>query len=413
VNFATADRSAQAGSDYVANSGVVTFSPGQITRTVLVSTLNDVEEEINETFVVNLSNASPNATIIQDQGLGTILDDDTPPTKFYVVDDASQNRTYEYDPAGALVESYGLDSGNAAPRGAASSVAGDRVWVVDANRKVYVYDNAGALMGSWTAGSLAPNSTVEGIATNGTDVWIVDGKSDKIFRYAGAAGRLAGSQNAASSFSLNSGNRDPKDIVTDGAHLWVVNNSSTDKVFKYTTGGTLVGSWTITTSGASSPTGITLDPSAPAHLWIVDSGTDRVYQYNNAVSLPNNSSKAADAFFALAAGNTNPQGIADPPAGDNVVVAAEMIALSSPAVWPGAVRTSIPAAGDDREDDSRLAPHSPAVFELENEAARSIPLHAAASGPRAADIDAAFASDPDEDLDEDQNLLSLEFSLRV
>ena len=34
----------------------------------------------------------------------------------------------------------------------------------------------------------------------------------------------------------------------------------------------------------ASPTGITLDPGNPQHLWIVDNGTDRVYQYDNAVS---------------------------------------------------------------------------------------------------------------------------------
>ena len=44
------------------------------------------------------------------------------------------------------------------------------------------------------------------------------------------------------------------------------------------------------------------------HIWIVDNGTDRVYQYDNAATLPNGSSKAADAFFALAAGNTQPAG---------------------------------------------------------------------------------------------------------
>ena len=173
------------------------------------------------------------------------LDNDVLPTKFYVVNDATQNQTYEYNASGGLVESYSLNSGNTAPRGAASTIAGDKIWVVDANRKVYVYNTSGGLLGSWTAGTLASNATVEGIATNGTDVWIVDAKSDKVFRYTGAASRLSGSQNAASSFSLNSGNTSPKDIVTDGTSLWVVNDRTTDKVFKYTVAGTLVGSWTI------------------------------------------------------------------------------------------------------------------------------------------------------------------------
>ena len=100
--------------------------------------------------------------------------------------------------------------------------------------------------------------------------------------------------------------------MTDGTYLWVVDDSSTDKVFKYTVAGTFVGSWRISTSGAKNPTGITLDPSNPSHVWIVDSGTDRVYQYDNSVGLTSGS-KSANSNWALAAGNTNPQGIADPP----------------------------------------------------------------------------------------------------
>ena len=71
-----------------------------------------------------------------------------PPTKFYVVNDATTNQTFEYQANGSSVENYGLNSGNSAPRGAVSTAAGDRVWVVDANRKVYVYDTSGSLLGS-------------------------------------------------------------------------------------------------------------------------------------------------------------------------------------------------------------------------------------------------------------------------
>ena len=73
-----------------------------------------------------------------------------------------------------------------------------------------------------------------------------------------------------------------------------------------------LGSWTITGAGGS-PTGITLDPASPSHLWIVDNGTDRVYQFDNAVGRTSGS-QSPSTSFALAAGNTNPQGIADPPA---------------------------------------------------------------------------------------------------
>ncbi len=311
VSYATAGGAATSGSDFVAASGTLTFAPGQTSRTILIQTTDDAVSEQTETFTVALSNAI-GASIADGEGEAAIQDDEAPPTKFFVVDDATTNRTYEYAAAGGSVESYGLNGANTTPRGAASTAAGDKVWVVDANKKVYVYNVGGGLLGSWSAGGLTGNATVEGIATNGTDVWIVDAKSDKVFRYTGAASRTSGSQNASSSFALNSGNRDPKDVVTDGVNLWVVNDSTTDSVFKYTIAGALLGSWTIAGAG-SSPTGITLDPSGVGAMWIVDSGTDRVYQFDNARARTSGSLSPTSSF-ALAAGNTNPQGIADPPA---------------------------------------------------------------------------------------------------
>jgi hypothetical protein len=45
-------------------------------------------------------------------------------------------------------------------------------------------------------------------------------------------------------------------------------------------------------------------------IWISDSGTDRVYRYANGRSL---AAPVLTSFFALAATNKNPQGLADPP----------------------------------------------------------------------------------------------------
>ena len=128
-----------------------------------------------------------------------------------------------------------------------------------------------------------------------------------------AATMPSGARNASGTFSLASGKTSPKDIVTDGASIWVVNDSTTDNVFKYSMTGTPTGSWTITTSGATKPTGITIDPAnVSGDIWIVDSGTDKVYQYAGARD-STSASQSGVVAFALAAGNTNPQGIADPP----------------------------------------------------------------------------------------------------
>jgi len=75
VNFATADGSAFAGSDYVATSGTLTFAPGTTTQPVTVNVIGDTTPEPNETFFVNLSSPT-NATIATGTGTGTILNDD-------------------------------------------------------------------------------------------------------------------------------------------------------------------------------------------------------------------------------------------------------------------------------------------------------------------------------------------------
>jgi hypothetical protein len=86
VNYATANVTATAGSDYVARSGTLTFNPGQTSKTIAVTINGDVLGEPDETFVVDLSGAS-GATIADAQGIGTIVDDEGPSS--LVVDDVS------------------------------------------------------------------------------------------------------------------------------------------------------------------------------------------------------------------------------------------------------------------------------------------------------------------------------------
>jgi hypothetical protein len=76
VSYATADGSATASSDYSAASGSLTFAPNETSKSITVPVNGDLDAEPNETFVVDLSNAS-DATISDSQGTGTIADDDT------------------------------------------------------------------------------------------------------------------------------------------------------------------------------------------------------------------------------------------------------------------------------------------------------------------------------------------------
>ncbi|MDR3651387.1 MAG: Ig-like domain-containing protein, partial [Paludibacter sp.] len=81
VDFATADNTALAGSDYTTTSGTVTFPAGSVsgtTKNITVPILDDNIVEPTETFFVNLSNlvSSSTATISDNQGIGTIIDND-------------------------------------------------------------------------------------------------------------------------------------------------------------------------------------------------------------------------------------------------------------------------------------------------------------------------------------------------
>ncbi|MBI2826895.1 MAG: VCBS repeat-containing protein [Planctomycetia bacterium] len=75
VQYATANGSATAGSDYQAASGTLTFAPGQTSKTIVVLVTGDRIGESNESFLVNLSGAT-NAFIADAQDMGTILDDE-------------------------------------------------------------------------------------------------------------------------------------------------------------------------------------------------------------------------------------------------------------------------------------------------------------------------------------------------
>jgi hypothetical protein len=55
VNFATANSTASAPSDYLVTNGTLHFAPGQASQTITTILLNDVRNEIDERFLVNLS----------------------------------------------------------------------------------------------------------------------------------------------------------------------------------------------------------------------------------------------------------------------------------------------------------------------------------------------------------------------
>lgn len=77
VDYSTANSSAIAGSDYQATNNTLTFNIGETSRQFSVIVNGDKLVEPDETFFVNLTNATGGATIGDAQGIGIIQNDDT------------------------------------------------------------------------------------------------------------------------------------------------------------------------------------------------------------------------------------------------------------------------------------------------------------------------------------------------
>lgn len=75
IDYATADDSGLASTDYVAKSGTLTFAVGEFSKTIVVQVKGDRVGELDELFFVNLSNPT-GAIFVDSQAVGTILDDE-------------------------------------------------------------------------------------------------------------------------------------------------------------------------------------------------------------------------------------------------------------------------------------------------------------------------------------------------
>ena len=83
VNYSTAPDSATSPDDFAAQTGTVTFAPGETSRTLTIPVAGDTASEPAEIFAVNLA-APQNALIAKGAGIATIVNDDdsTPGTAF-------------------------------------------------------------------------------------------------------------------------------------------------------------------------------------------------------------------------------------------------------------------------------------------------------------------------------------------
>ena len=78
VNYATANGTATAGSDYIAASGTLTFAPGETSKTITVDGERRRAERGGRD-VLRQSDGAANAVLDDSQGVGTITNDDPLP----------------------------------------------------------------------------------------------------------------------------------------------------------------------------------------------------------------------------------------------------------------------------------------------------------------------------------------------
>lgn len=79
VHYATSNGTATQPADYTSTSGTATITAGQTTTTVNVPIVGDTLDENDETLHVDLTTPT-GALILDNQGTGTIIDDDGPPS---------------------------------------------------------------------------------------------------------------------------------------------------------------------------------------------------------------------------------------------------------------------------------------------------------------------------------------------
>lgn len=97
VAFATADASAKAPDDYASTNGVLTFAPGDTTKTINVGVKGDTTIEPDESMSVTLS-APVNATVAGGSATGSIKNDDRQKPRIgRYTGTTSQNRAIQFD----------------------------------------------------------------------------------------------------------------------------------------------------------------------------------------------------------------------------------------------------------------------------------------------------------------------------
>lgn len=229
----------------------------------------------------------------------------------FCVCDHEDDWVYKYDASGTLVDDFDLSDGPVRPQGV--SVEGTNIYVLNSGGDyIYHYTCSGDFQGvSKRLLHAMPSGIVtNGLAIDGDDLWLVSSPPYKLYRYSLSTAFPGGSDlNAAQEINLNAHNKGATGLAIDTSYLYVLDIEDL-QVYRYPrSGGSAVVSRVLRGVGGSSlgePRGATIDGD---FIWVVDCGTDKIYQYDKEELFSGSGALNATWEFELDPANGDASGI--------------------------------------------------------------------------------------------------------
>ena len=166
IDYATADGTAVAGTDYTATSGTLAILAGATSTIVTVDVAGDTEFEFDETLTLSLSNPVAAALGATASATGTIIDDDDADPEGYFTGVANVNNTSYNDVTGIAHNNRLMVFSPTA--NVLYDIAITSISVMDYTGTVEVYVNGNVLAGSITVSGTTNESEIQGTFAGGT-----------------------------------------------------------------------------------------------------------------------------------------------------------------------------------------------------------------------------------------------------
>lgn len=238
--------------------------------------------------------------------------------KFNVSDDGSccpRDSVFQYDADGTFADIFDLVDENGRPSGVAT--VGDYVYVLDwADKQVYKYTCSGSYVGVSKVLKKEGGSGIgnpDGLAIYDDEMWVVVWGHDFImYRYSlSDAFSASGTIQATMQVPPHPNNDNPTGLAVDSNYLYVLDDKWDELFYRYdrNTGVQAGVSGVLKDVGGNSlqyPAGAMSDGTS---LWVVDSGTNKMYEYDKNDLFAGSGTINAISEFALHGNNGNATGV--------------------------------------------------------------------------------------------------------